>query len=87
MAMKRVPLANFMLLGSKKDLKTEVDLSQVNKWCAEKGIYFIQTSAKTGENVEQAFFTLAALIDCKKDSLSQVYTSFASSYSSGYLKT
>ena len=41
MAMKRVPLANFMLLGSKKDLKTEVDLSQVNKWCAEKGIYFI----------------------------------------------
>jgi hypothetical protein len=38
----------------------------VNKWCAEKGVYFIQTSAKTGENIEQAFFTLAAFINCRK---------------------
>lgn len=66
MAQKRVPNASYMLLGSKKDLSIEVDLKDVNKWCTEKGIYFIQTSAKTGEHVEQAFFTLTALIDCKK---------------------
>ena len=48
MAQKRVPNANYMLLGSKKDLEAQVDLKEVNKWCTEKGIYFIQTSAKTG---------------------------------------
>lgn len=48
MAEKRVPNANYMLLGSKKDLEAQVDLKEVNKWCTEKGIYFIQTSAKTG---------------------------------------
>lgn len=66
MAQKRVPNANYMLLGSKKDLGIQVDLKEVNKWCAEKGVYFIQTSAKTGENIEQAFFTLAAFINCRK---------------------
>ncbi len=64
MAMKRVPNACFMLFGTKKDLGVEVDLAEVNGWCAAKGIYFIQTSAKTGQSIEQAFFTLAALIDC-----------------------
>jgi len=34
MAVKRVPNANYMLLGSKKDLGTEVDLADVNKWCS-----------------------------------------------------
>lgn len=51
MATKRVPNASFMLLGSKKDLDIAVDLSDVNQWCGEKGIYFIQTSAKTGEHI------------------------------------
>ena len=51
MAVKRVPSACYLLLGSKKDLETNVDLGEVNKWCAEKGIYFIQTSAKTGEHI------------------------------------
>jgi len=87
MAIKRVPHANYMLLGSKKDLSCDVDLAEVGRWCAERGIYFIQTSAKTGEHVSQAFFTLAALIDCRKESSEQVYASFANSYSSGSLKT
>jgi hypothetical protein len=33
------------------------------------GIYFIETSAITGEEVEQSFFTLAALIDSNQEFL------------------
>ncbi len=51
MAMKRIPTARYMLLGTKSDLETSVDLREVNKWCSDKGIYFIKTSAKTGENI------------------------------------
>jgi hypothetical protein len=81
MAIKRVPNAYFMMLGAKKDCEVKVDLEEVNKWCARKSIFFVQTSAATGENIEPAFFTLAALIDCAKGDKPNVMSSFATSSS------
>ena len=86
MAVKRAPNACFMLLGAKKDQEVKVDLEDVNTWCKQKGIYFIQTSAMAGENVHAAFFTLAALIDCSKGNQPSMVSSFATSNSSGRLK-
>lgn len=66
MAFRRAPKAKYLLLGNKKDLEGRVSPADVQTWCAERSIYFIQTCALTGESVEQAFFTLAALIDASQ---------------------
>lgn len=68
LAFKRASNATYLLLGNKSDLPCLVDLSEVNKWCKERGVYFIQTCALSGENITQAFFTLSALIDSKRES-------------------
>ena len=41
----------------------------------------------TGENIEQAFFTLAVLIDCDQGNKPNPMSSFASSYSSRFYRT
>ena len=87
MAVKRVPNAKYMLLGAKSDLEGKVDCGEVEKWSGERGIYFVKTSAITGNNIEQAFFTFSALIDCEKGDKLSTMSSFACSYSSGPNRT
>ena len=50
--------AVFMLLGNKKDLERKVDSQAVSQFCQQNGLIYGETSAKTGENVEQSFFQL-----------------------------
>ncbi|KAJ5071214.1 ras-related protein rab-5c [Anaeramoeba ignava] len=52
---------SIILVGNKKDLedKRVVKLSDVENFANENSIKHIQTSAKTGENVENTFRTLA----------------------------
>lgn len=40
----------------------EVSHEEAQQFAAENGLYFIETSAKTGENVEEAFLKTAQLI-------------------------
>lgn len=87
MATKRAPTACFMLLGAKKDMEVRVNLDDVNKWAKKHKIYFVQTSAMTGENIEQAFFTFAALIDFSGSDRPNLLSSFATSQSSGRNRT
>ena len=87
MATKRAPNACFMLLGAKKDMEITVNLSDIDKWAQKRGIYFVQTSALTGENIEQAFFTFAALIDFSSSDRPNLLSSFATSHSSGRNRT
>ena len=52
-----------LLIGNKSDLVDDlgasIDSAEINKYAEEKGSNYIETSAKTGKNVEKAFWELA----------------------------
>ncbi|MBN1803008.1 MAG: GTP-binding protein [Candidatus Lokiarchaeota archaeon] len=56
---KNIPM---ILLGNKNDLEREVDMEEVKKMAEKMECKYMETSAKTGENVEEAFQQIA--IDC-----------------------
>ena len=49
----------FVLLGNKTDLTREVARSDAEVFASERNMDYFETSAKTGENVEAAFMSLA----------------------------
>eukprot|EP01098_Paradermamoeba_levis_P007000 TRINITY_DN2906_c0_g1_i1.p1 TRINITY_DN2906_c0_g1~~TRINITY_DN2906_c0_g1_i1.p1 ORF type:complete len:209 (+),score=65.05 TRINITY_DN2906_c0_g1_i1:229-855(+) len=58
------PNTVILLIGNKKDLedKRDVTFEEASAFAEENGLIFLETSAKTGENVEQAFLKTAKLI-------------------------
>jgi len=52
------PNTVIMLIGNKKDLDAQRDVTyeEAAAFAKENGLIFIESSAKTGENVEEAFF-------------------------------
>ncbi len=58
------------ILGNKKDLKISIEVkpSSIEKITKETGYPYFETSAKTGENIEEAFTTLVKLILSKHNS-------------------
>lgn len=59
-----------LLVGNKKDLdsKREVTFLEASKFAQENELIFLESSAKTGENVEEAF------LKCSKTILSKIET-------------
>ena len=59
-----------LLIGNKSDLIDElgeaIDSAEVYKFAEDKGCYYIKTSAKTGKNVEKAFWELARDVAAKE---------------------
>jgi len=55
---------NKLLVGNKSDLesKRQVDFDEAKAFADERGIPFLETSAKNATNVEKAFLTMAAEI-------------------------
>jgi Ras-related protein Rab-14 len=53
-----------MLVGNKRDLESERDVTyeEASQFARENGLIFVETSAKTGENVEDSFLKTAKLI-------------------------
>lgn len=53
-----------LLVGCKKDLvhKREVSQREIEKFTRKWKLYYIETSSKTGENVEAAFLKLGKII-------------------------
>ncbi len=51
-----------MVLGNKSDLPVKSNLEKVSQYISSLGFHFIQTSAKTGENVGYAFKLLTSEI-------------------------
>ena len=67
-----------MILGNKKDLSDtnrEVSSEKLNKYYNNANIMGMEVSARTGENVKEAFDTLTSLIigDMTKDQIIQKY--------------
>jgi Ras-related protein Rab-1A len=58
---------NKLLVGNKSDLTTKkvVDYATAKDFADERGIPFLETSAKNANNVEQAFMTMAAEIKAR----------------------
>jgi len=58
------PNTIIMLIGNKKDLDAQRDVTyeEAAAFAKENGLIFIESSAKTGENVEEAFLKTAKLI-------------------------
>lgn len=58
------PNTVIMLVGNKKDLESSVDVSyeEAAQFAEENGLVFVEASAKTGQNVEEAFLRTAQLI-------------------------
>lgn len=58
------PNTVIMLVGNKKDLESQVDVSyeEAAQFAEENGLVFVEASAKTGQNVEEAFLRTAQLI-------------------------
>jgi len=56
-----------ILVGNKKDLQTRrvVSYEEGQKFASENGLLFIETSAKTAENVEEAFANVAKSVYTK----------------------
>eukprot|EP01113_Clastostelium_recurvatum_P037581 TRINITY_DN550_c0_g1_i1.p1 TRINITY_DN550_c0_g1~~TRINITY_DN550_c0_g1_i1.p1 ORF type:complete len:214 (+),score=47.30 TRINITY_DN550_c0_g1_i1:131-772(+) len=58
------PNTVIMLIGNKKDLDGQRDVTyeEAAQFAKENGLIFVESSAKTGENVEEAFLRTAKLI-------------------------
>jgi len=58
------PNTVIMLIGNKKDLEAQRDVTyeEASQFAKENGLIFVESSAKTGENVEEAFLKTAKLI-------------------------
>lgn len=53
-----------LLVGNKRDLidQRKVSLEDINSLTRDFSLYYMETSAKTGEGVDDCFYTLACLI-------------------------
>lgn len=58
------PNTVIMLIGNKKDAEEQRDVTyeEASQFAEEHGLVFLETSAKTGEHVEEAFLKTAQLI-------------------------
>jgi Ras-related protein Rab-14 len=58
------PNTVIMMIGNKKDLEEQRDVTfeEARNFAQENGLIFLEASAKTGENVEEAFLKTARLI-------------------------
>eukprot|EP01126_Amoeba_proteus_P033879 TRINITY_DN3347_c0_g1_i7.p1 TRINITY_DN3347_c0_g1~~TRINITY_DN3347_c0_g1_i7.p1 ORF type:complete len:190 (-),score=16.82 TRINITY_DN3347_c0_g1_i7:175-744(-) len=58
------PNVVIMLVGNKKDLEDARGISyeEASNWASENGLLFLETSAKTGETVEDGFLKTAEMI-------------------------
>lgn len=50
-----------VLVGNKSDLPKEVNKEEVKRWAESEGLKYYSTSAKSGNNVEEAFLELVKL--------------------------
>ena len=48
-----------VLIGTKADLEKRVSQDQIDKFAKENELTYIETSSKTGDRVNEAFYTLA----------------------------
>lgn len=57
------PDITILLVGNKSDLeRREVSHQEAYHWAQQQGIHFLEASAKTGQNVEEAFMRTARMI-------------------------
>jgi len=67
------PNTVIMLIGNKRDLsQREVTYEEAEAFAKENGLIFLESSAKTGENVEEAFLKTSSLIYNLLDSGSEL---------------
>eukprot|EP00930_Biecheleria_cincta_P028588 TRINITY_DN19956_c0_g1_i1.p1 TRINITY_DN19956_c0_g1~~TRINITY_DN19956_c0_g1_i1.p1 ORF type:complete len:225 (+),score=40.73 TRINITY_DN19956_c0_g1_i1:105-779(+) len=67
---------DIMLVGNKCDLadQREVKFMDATRWARNNNLLFLETSAVTGENVQEVFQILAQTIQAKKDKMAETAT-------------
>lgn len=56
------PNSLFFLVGNKNDLVRDENVAKAENWAAVRGIDYLETSAKTGSNIENLFITVAGAV-------------------------
>lgn len=74
-----------LLVGNKKDLEEdrEVTFLEASNFAQENELIFLETSAKTGENVEEAFLKCSKTILAKIETGSSIRNGLAVAFSTG----
>jgi small GTP-binding protein len=62
-----VAIDNILVVGNKSDLPPGVSTQDAQNWCAQAGAEYIETSAKTGTNIDALFQTAAKKVIAATD--------------------
>lgn len=60
-------IPNIFLVANKIDLASEVDEASIVRVAEEQGLKLFQTSARTGENIENLFYAIAGVVESGTD--------------------
>jgi GTPase SAR1 family protein len=64
-------LCTAVIVGNKTDLDPEVESEEISSYCHQRDISFFQTSAKTGNGIDELFKAIADIVEANESIVDQ----------------